>query len=61
MAVVAVPALIGRLVRAPEAGVVGTDQALARLYERRRELAVEERPGRLAVKADDGPPSPSET
>ena len=41
-------ASIGRLVRAAEAEVVGRDRA-RRPGERRDQLAVEERPGRLAV------------
>ena len=53
VAVVGVPAAVGRLVRAAEAGVVGADHALPGRHQRRQHLAVEVGPGRLAVEADD--------
>ena len=54
VAVVAVPVEIGRLVGAPEAGEVRTDHPVAARHERRQHLAVQVRPRRLAVEADDG-------
>ena len=56
VAVVAVPAAVGGLVGAPEAGVVGADHPVPRRDQRRQHLAVEVGPGRLAVEADDRAP-----
>src|SRR5262245_7883044 len=53
MAVEAVPVAIRRLVGAPEAREVRTDDPVPGLHQRGEHLAVEERPGRLAVEADD--------
>ena len=53
VAVVGVPAELGRLVRAPEPGVVGRDAAMAGVEHRRDHLAPQIRPGRLAVDEDD--------
>ena len=53
VAVVAVPADVGGLVRAPEARQVGGDAAVAGVAHRRHHLAPQERPGRLAVKEHD--------
>src|SRR5581483_11030312 len=52
VAVVRVPAALGRLIRASEAEVVGCDAA-SLAGERRDQLAVEERPRRLAVQQQD--------
>ena len=52
MAVVRVPVALDRLVRAAEAEVVGREHAGDR-GDRRDRLAVEERPGRLAVQEQD--------
>jgi hypothetical protein len=52
MAVEGVPADLGRLVRAPEADVVGRDDPRGP-RKQRDHLPVEERPGRLAVEAEN--------
>ena len=54
VAVVGVPADVGRLVRASEAGQVGRDAAKAGVAHGRDHLAPQERPGRLAVEEDHG-------
>jgi hypothetical protein len=54
VAVVRVPAEVGRLVRAPEAGQVGRDAAEPGVAHGRDDLAPQERPRRLAVPEDDG-------
>ena len=51
MAVVAVPVAVDGLVRAPEAGIVGTDDALPTRHERRDHLPVQVRPAGLSVEA----------
>jgi hypothetical protein len=54
--VVAVPVLVERLVRASEAGVVHGHAAVARVAQRRDDLAEQVRPGRLPVQQHDRPP-----
>jgi len=56
VAVVRVPADVGWLVRAAEAGHVGGDAAKARVADGRHDLAPQKRPRGLAVEEDDGRP-----
>ena len=58
VALVAVPAHVGRLIRAPEPGEVGGDAAMTGLADRRYDLAPQERPRRLAVEEDHRRPVP---
>ena len=58
VAVVRVPALVGRLVGAAEADEVGADHAVPARDEPVEHVPVEVAPARLAVEAEDGRPAP---